>query len=81
MAKITINEFSDNYTFNVGNNAFATVALPITACWGPAVQLPSTVGLTDDATGFEKSASLNKWQQFPATPQGLEAFISAYRGP
>ena len=81
MAKITINEFSDNYTFNVGNNAFATVALPITACWGPAVQLPSTVGLTDDATGFEKSAGLNKWQQFPATPQGLEAFISAYRGP
>lgn len=86
MAKIIINEFSDNYTFNVGNNAFATVALPITACWGPAVLDPATVCSTattteNGAENFKKSVALNKWQQFPATPQGLDAFISAYRGP
>lgn len=87
MAQIIINEFSDNYTFNVGNNAFATVALPITACWGPAVLDPATipggtaVTTSNGAEEFKKSVDLNKWERYPATPQGLDAFVSAYRGP
>lgn len=86
MAQIIINEFSDNYTFNVGNNSYATVALPITACWGPALLEPSTLSvagtsLTNNADGFKASADMNKWQHFPATPQGLDAFVAAYRGP
>ena len=29
MAQITINEISQNYTFNVGDAQYATVAMPI----------------------------------------------------
>ena len=86
MAQIIINEISDNYTFNIGNNAFATVALPLTACWGPAALNPDSVfsGATqtsDAVERFTKVVNMNKWQLFPATPQGLEAFVSTYRGP
>ena len=81
MANIVINEISDNYTYNIGNNAFATVALPITASWGPAFLDPTSVGLTEDNTGFTAELDNVKWTQFPATRQGLDAFVSAYRGP
>ena len=81
MANIVINEISDNYTYNIGNNAFATVALPITASWGPAFLDPSSVGLTEDNAGFTAELDNVKWTQFPATRQGLDAFVSAYRGP
>lgn len=81
MANIVINEISDNYTYNIGNNTFATVALPITASWGPAFLDPQTVNLTEDNTGFTAELNDVKWTRFPATRQGLDAFVSAYRGP
>ena len=81
MANIVINEISDNYTYNIGDNSFATVALPITASWGPAYLNPSSVGLTEDNAGFTSELDNIKWAHFPATRQGLDAFVSAYRGP
>lgn len=48
MAQITINEISQNYTYNIGTTSFATVALPITAMWGPAYMDPKTVGVSQD---------------------------------
>lgn len=82
MANIVINEISDNYTYNIGVNSFATVALPVTAAWGPAVLKPTTIGASaDDAEGFKKSVALNKWLHFPATPQGLDSFVATFRGP
>ena len=81
MAKITINEFSDDYSFNVGVNSYATVALPITACWGPAYSFtPATAG-TYTADEFKNALDKAKWVEYPSTPEGLDAFISAYRGP
>ncbi|MBP5433598.1 hypothetical protein [Ruminococcus sp.] len=81
MANIVINEISDNYTYNIGDNTFATVALPITACWGPALLAPSSLGGTDNEAGFKEQLVNTKWTKFPATRQGLDAFVSAYRGP
>lgn len=76
MAQITINEISQSYSYNVGTNSFATVALPITACWGPAYQDPKTLGV-DKETVLENTS----WTRFPSTQEGLEAFVAAYRGP
>lgn len=76
MAQITINEVSQNYTYNIGTNSFCTVALPITASWGPAFVDPDTVGQDID-TVLENTV----WQRFPATQSGLESFVSTYRGP
>lgn len=75
MAEIIINEVSQNYAYNIGNNSYATVALPITACWGPTYQDPDTLGVDLD-TALEKTT----WQRFPATQEGLESFVSTYRG-
>ena len=33
MSQIIINEISDNYTYNIGNSSYATVAMPMTSCW------------------------------------------------
>ena len=76
MAQIQINEFSQNYTYNIGTSTFATVALPITASWGPAFVDPDSVGKTIDQV-LEETV----WQRFPATQAGLESFVSTYRGP
>ncbi len=76
MANIIINEISQNYSFNLGNNSYATVALPITACWGPCYQNPNSTGISKD----EMLESVI-WQRFPATQAGLESFVSTYRGP
>lgn len=76
MAQITINEVSQNYTYNIGTNSFCTVALPMTASWGPAFVDPDTVG-EDLDTVLENTV----WQRFPATQAGLESFVSTYRGP
>lgn len=76
MAQITINEISQNYTYNIGSNAFATVALPITAMWGPAYMEPSTMGVTKD-----EMLEMTTWNHFPATQSGLESFVATYRGP
>lgn len=75
MAQIVINEVSQNYTYNIGSASFATVALPITACWGPAFMDPSSIG--DD---YDQLESL-RWQRFSANQKGMESFVSTYRGP
>lgn len=85
MASIVINEISKNYSFSVGTSTFATVALPITAAWGPGYFDPA--GLPDpcgDATDDEKHSDMldrTAWTRFPASQAGLEAFVSTYRGP
>lgn len=76
MAQITINEISQNYTYNIGTNSFCTVALPITSSWGPSFVDPDAVGQDLD-TVLENTA----WHRFSATQAGLESFVSTYRGP
>ena len=76
MAQIRVNEISQNYAYSVGTASFATVALPITASWGPGFVDPATVGM-DREDVLERTS----WQRFPATREGLEAFVAAYRGP
>ena len=76
MANIIINEVSRNYSYNVGTSTFATVALPITASWGPAYQDPEALGVTLDYM-LENTV----WQHFPSSQEGLESFVSTYRGP
>ena len=78
MAKITINEVSQNYTYNVGSNSFATVALPITSSWGPGFFDVSAMG--SHITEADMLETLS-WSRFPATQAGLESFVSTYRGP
>lgn len=77
MAQIVINEISQNYSYNIGTNAYATIAMPITASWGPAFQGPETLGKTD----FNEVLETVQFTRFPATQDGLEAFVSTYRGP
>ena len=78
MANININEISQNYTYNIGASSYATVALPITACWGPGYVDPASLG-----SGVTRDDVLETiaWQRFNATQAGLEAFVAAYRGP
>ena len=76
MAQININEISQNYTYSIGNTSFCTVALPITACWGPGFEDPAAVG-SDIDTVLENTA----WQKFSANQSGLEKFVSTFRGP
>ena len=75
MAQIVINEVSQNYQYSVGNASFATVAMPITACWGPAY-------VDAESMGVDKSKMLENttWRRFPATQAGLESFVATYRG-
>lgn len=81
MAQIVINEISANYTYNIGTSSYATVALPITSCWGPGYFDPEAE--YGSLTGDNVSKMLEKtvWQRFPATQEGLESFVSTYRGP
>lgn len=76
MANITINEVSQNYSYNIGTSSFCTVALPITASWGPALLDPVSTG--KDINTLLESVT---WRKFPASQEGVEAFISTYRGP
>ena len=76
MAQIVINEISQNYTYNIGTDSFAAVALPITASWGPAFMDPDSTG-----SSLDQMLEATAWTQFPATQSGLEAFVSTYRGP
>ena len=76
MAQITINEYSSDYSYNVGVSSYCTVALPITASWGPAFEDPTAAGKSLEAV--KESAAFN---HFPSTQAGLEAFIATYRGP
>ncbi len=84
MAQIVINEISQNYTWNIGTNSYATVAMPITSCWGPGYFDPDTYygdTLSDCEDPHEFMLEHTAWQRFPATQRGLEAFVSTYRGP
>jgi len=81
MAQIVINEISQNYTYNIGNNSFATVALPITACWGPGYIDPRSLPAVGGAVDYEGALEATAWQRFPATQAGLESFVTTFRGP
>lgn len=84
MAQIVINEISQNYTYNIGTNSYATVALPITSCWGPGYFDPDTFyegALSECEDPHEYMLEHTAWQRFPATQRGLESFVATYRGP
>lgn len=76
MAQININEISQSYSYNIGTNAYCTVAMPITSCWGPGYFDKDKEGLTEG----EILENL-RWEHFAATQEGLESFVSTYRGP
>lgn len=85
---INVNVISENNAFNVENANYATVALPITACWGPAFTLPTAELDTSTPAAIKKSAEAvanafenTAWSLFPAGSAGLESFIATYRGP
>jgi len=82
MATINVNVISENKAFTVENANYATVALPITACWGPGFTLP-TANTNDsgDTNVVEDALENTAWSLFPAGPDGLESFIATYRGP
>lgn len=83
MAKIVINEVSQNYSWSIGNSSYATVALPITSSWGPGYFDPATE-YPDPAEGEDPVAMMLEhtvWQRYPANQAGLDAFVSTYRGP
>lgn len=76
MAQITINEISRNYNYSTGSGYFCSVAMPITASWGPAFEDPAALGIT-----LEEELENVAFTHYPATQAGLEAFTSDYRGP
>lgn len=80
---IQVNVISENKAFTVENANYCTVALPITACWGPGFSLTTAnPNETDDGTNpIEDALENTAWSLFPAGPDGLEAFIATYRGP
>lgn len=76
---IQVNVISENKAFTVENANYCTVALPITACWGPGFTLPTAdPNATADVEGALENTA---WSLFPAGPDGLEQFIATYRGP
>lgn len=75
---INVNVISENTTFNVENANYCTVALPITACWGPGFSVSSA---DPSVTDIEDSLENTAWSLFTAGPEGLESFIATYRGP
>ena len=85
MPQIVINEVSDNFTYSIGDSSYATVALPITSCWGPGFFDPETTISDSQATELGDKIDLElesvAWQHFPADQQGIESFVSSYRGP
>lgn len=50
--------------------------MPITSCWGPGLFDPATNGIDMD-----EALETLQWEKFGATQEGLEAFVSTYRGP
>ena len=79
---INVNVISEHTTFTVENANYCTVALPITACWGPCFTLPtpsddSETKIEDVENALENTA----WSLFNAGPDGLESFIATFRGP
>jgi len=76
---INVNVISENTSFNVENANYCTVALPITACWGPSFALPTADQPTPEV--LENALENTAWSLFNAGPEGLESFIATYRGP
>lgn len=76
MAQITINEVSKNYNYSAGNSSFCSVALPMTASWGPAFEDPTSLGIT-----LDEELEATMFTHFTSTQEGLEAFTATYRGP
>nr|DAM46296.1 MAG TPA: tail sheath protein [Caudoviricetes sp.] len=84
MAQININEISQNYSYNVATSSYATVALPITACWGPGYFDPDTYfsdNNEDKSSKVERMLEQTQWLRFPSSQEGLEKFIATYKGP
>jgi len=82
VANIVINEISQNYTYAIGNNAYATIALPITACWGPGYVDPATLsGIQTLASETDADLADVAWSRFSSNQAGMEQFIATYRGP
>ena len=85
MAKIVINEISQNYTYNIGDSSYATVAIPITASWGEALTLEdfdnAGVAYNTTSTDIVEKFEDVPWKHFPATQEGVEQFVATYRGP
>ena len=81
MAQITINEISQNYTFNVGDAQYATVAMPITAAWGPAYTDPAKEYGSGDKANIDKMMEQTRWLHFASNQAGLESFVATFRGP
>ena len=80
---INVNVISENNAFNVENANYCTVALPITACWGPGFSLSTAdpMNTSDEGNPIEVALENTAWSIFPAGPDGLESFIATYRGP
>ena len=80
---IQVNVISENNAFNVENANYATVALPITACWGPGFSLSTAdpENSNDSINPIESALENTAWSLFNADSDGLESFISTYRGP
>lgn len=80
---IQVNVISENNAFNVENANYATVALPITACWGPGFSLSTAdpENSNDSINPIESALESTAWSFFNADSDGLESFISTYRGP
>lgn len=76
MANITINEISSNYSFNIGSSAYACIAMPITSCWGPYLDLSEH----EEGENIDDILERTTWNRFPATQEGLETFVATYRG-
>lgn len=68
MPRINITEHSDTYSFQVRNNNYATVALPICAIWGPAYVANEEDGNPD-------------WIHFAAGYKGTTDFMNTFKGP
>ena len=83
MADIIINEISQNYSYVIADDSFATVALPITSSWGPGYFEPDTMDIAGENRAERKQAELEDtvWHRFPANQTGIEAFVAMYRGP
>ena len=80
---INVNVISENNAFNVENVNYCTVALPITACWGPGFSLSTAdpTNTSGEVNPIEVALENTAWSLFPAGPDGLESFIATYRGP
>lgn len=67
MPRINIHEHSDTYSYQTRPDVFGTVALPITAIWGP----------TYDPTDEDANPD---WVRFEGGYKGTQKFVQTFRG-